>query len=74
MNRFVKTLSAVALAAGLVASAQAADRITYKVVGQPAATGKIQTNKEKPFFENFAERTGLSKAMGDERQVILIHS
>ncbi len=59
MNRFIKTLSAVALAAGLIASAQAADRLTYKVVGQPAATGKIQANKEKPFFDNFAERTGL---------------
>ena len=59
MNHFVKTLTAVALAVGLIASAQAADRITYKVVGQPAATGKIQANKEKPFFENFAERTGL---------------
>lgn len=32
---------------------------TYKVIGQPAATGLVQKNKEKPFFDNFAERTGL---------------
>lgn len=30
-----------------------------KALGQPGATGLIQEEKEKPFFENFAERTGL---------------
>ncbi len=39
--------------------AQAQERITYKVVGQPAATGLVQKNKEKPFFDEFAKRTGL---------------
>ena len=59
MNRFTKTLTALALATGLAGAAYAQDRITYKVIGQPAATGKIQLNKEKPFFDDFANRTGL---------------
>ena len=58
-KRIAATLTALALAAGLQAGAQAQDRITYKVIGQPAATGLIQKNKEKPFFDEFAKRTGL---------------
>ncbi len=34
-------------------------KMTYKVLGQPLATGLIQKNKEQPFFEKFAENTGL---------------
>ncbi len=59
MSRLTKALSVLALATGLVGTAHAQDRITYKVVGQPAATGLIQKNKEKPFFDEFAKRTGL---------------
>lgn len=59
MSRLTKSLSVLALAAGLVGAVHAQDRITYKVVGQPAATGKIQLLKEKPFFDDFANRTGL---------------
>lgn len=59
MSRLNASLTALALALGLAATAQAQDRITYKVVGQPAATGLIQKNKEKPFFDEFAKRTGL---------------
>ena len=40
------------------ASAQAAE-INFKVMGQPAGSGLIQKDKEQPFFENLAERTGL---------------
>ncbi len=61
-RRFTRSLLSLAAAAMLttaVGAQAAADRLTYKVVGQPAATGKIQLNKEKPFFDNFAERTGL---------------
>ena len=47
-----------ALATVQAAPADAATR-TLKVLGQPGATGLIQENLEKPFFENFAERTGL---------------
>lgn len=52
--------AALALSLGLSSGAQAQDRVTLKVVGQPAATGLIQKNKEKPFFDDFAKRTGLS--------------
>ena len=54
-------LSLAATAALLAGSAatHAQERITFKVIGQPAATGMIQKNKEKPFFEEFSKRTGL---------------
>lgn len=51
--------AAIALSLGLSGAAQAQDRITFKAVGQPAATGLIQKNKEKPFFDEFSKRTGL---------------
>jgi len=40
-------------------AAHADDRLRFKAIGQPLATGLIQKNKEQPFFENFAARTGL---------------
>ena len=43
---------------GLASVAQAQDRLKFKVIGQPLATGLIQKNKEQPFFENFAKRPG----------------
>jgi TRAP-type C4-dicarboxylate transport system substrate-binding protein len=53
-------LAAAALACTLLATpAIAQERIKFKAIGQPLATGLIQKNKEQPFFENFAERTGL---------------
>ncbi|NNU44832.1 TRAP transporter substrate-binding protein [Ramlibacter montanisoli] len=54
-----KMLAVAALAAALVLPAAAQDRIKFKAIGQPLATGLIQKNKEQPFFENFAQRTGL---------------
>ena len=30
-----------------------------EVIGQPLATGLIQKNKEQPFFESLAQKTGL---------------
>ncbi len=51
------TLSAVLLATTVLAGAASAE--TYRVMGQPAATGLIQKNVEQPFFESFAEKTGL---------------
>ncbi len=49
------------LTAALLATAGTAVAQTYdlKVMGQPIATGLIQKNVEQPFFENFAERTGI---------------
>lgn len=52
-------LVASCAAALVTLPAAAQDRITYKVIGQPAATGNVQKLKERPFFEEFAKRTGL---------------
>lgn len=54
----VRTLAALLLAAALTGPASA-DTVSLKVLGQPASTGLIQKNKEKVFFENFSERTGV---------------
>ena len=57
-----KTLPALLLAAALGAGgapALAQERIKFKAIGQPLATGLIQKNKEQPFFEKFAARSGL---------------
>ncbi len=59
MHRFTTVLTALALAAGLMSGVQAQERLKFKVIGQPLATGLIQKNKEHPFFENFAANTGL---------------
>jgi TRAP-type C4-dicarboxylate transport system substrate-binding protein len=48
----------IALAA-LGSTATAQERIKLKVIGQPLATGLIQKNKEQPFFETLAQKTGL---------------
>ncbi|MES3000677.1 MAG: TRAP transporter substrate-binding protein [Pseudomonadota bacterium] len=57
LQRLIAAAAAVAALAGAPAHAQ--DRIKFKAVGQPLATGLIQKNKEQPFFENFAAKTGL---------------
>jgi len=50
---------AVAMVLGLSVSAQAAGVKELNVLGQPLATGLIQKNKEQPFFEDFAKKTGI---------------
>ena len=51
---------AVILAIGFsLGTSPVAAKMTFKVLGQPLATGLIQKNKEQPFFENFAKNTGL---------------
>ncbi len=59
-HRSSKIFAAALALAALFAlpAAQAQDRIKLKAIGQPLATGLIQKNKEQPFFENFATRTG----------------
>jgi hypothetical protein len=53
-------LGVLAASAALLACPLArADNLHFKAIGQPLATGLIQKNKEQPFFEHFAERTGL---------------
>lgn len=42
---------------------------TLRVMGQPVATGLIQKNIEQPFFENFAEETGLEGFIADYQPV-----
>ncbi|MBX3655818.1 MAG: TRAP transporter substrate-binding protein [Ramlibacter sp.] len=61
LNTCSRILQVLALAGTLTLSAMshAQERMVLKVIGQPAAAGHIQKNKEKPFFENFAKNTGL---------------
>ena len=62
MKRYaVRALAAVAAATALcaVAPAGAQEKLKLKVIGQPLATGLIQKNKEQPFFETLAQKTGL---------------
>ena len=53
------------LAASIVGLALAAlpvyaqEKLRFKMIGQPLATGLIQKTKEQPFFENFAQKSGL---------------
>jgi len=57
----VRALTTIAAATALaaVAPAGAQEKIKLKVIGQPLATGLIQKNKEQPFFETLAQKTGL---------------
>ncbi len=58
-KRAIATLLAAAFAACGALPASAQERLHFKAIGQPLATGLIQKNKEQPFFEQFAARTGL---------------
>ena len=56
----MKSLPVVVAAVALLAApVMAQEKITFKVIGQPLATGLIQKNKEQPFFETLAQKTGL---------------
>lgn len=60
-SRISRSVLALSAACALLCTpAQAQTSVTYKVIGQPAATGLIQKNMEKPFFDDFANRTGLN--------------
>ncbi|MCI5078223.1 TRAP transporter substrate-binding protein [Oricola sp.] len=54
-----KTFLIASLTAVLAASAAHAETMSLKVLGQPAGSGLIAQNKEKPFFESFSESTGI---------------
>jgi TRAP-type C4-dicarboxylate transport system substrate-binding protein len=45
--------------AALPAHSHAQDKVALKILGQPIASGLIQQNKEQPFFESLAEKSGL---------------
>lgn len=56
----MKALKVAALAAvATLGAVNAHADMTWKVLGQPLASGLIQKNQEQPFFENFADKTGL---------------
>ncbi|MGY3437408.1 MULTISPECIES: TRAP transporter substrate-binding protein [unclassified Marinovum] len=56
----MKSLMTLAVSALIAATATAqAETMQLKALGQPVATGLIQKNVEQPFFENFAEKTGI---------------
>jgi TRAP-type C4-dicarboxylate transport system substrate-binding protein len=58
--RLTAAVAALALATATFAlPARAQERLKFKVIGQPLATGLIQKQKEQPFFEQFAAKTGL---------------
>lgn len=57
--RRTNSLTAAAVCLAVAAGTVSAQTLQFKVLGQPLATGLIQKNKGQPFFENFAERTGL---------------
>lgn len=54
---------AMAVAAAAFCAPAVAQETKLRVMGMPLATGKIQKDKEQPFFENFAKTTGLPIAM-----------
>ena len=54
--RLVVAAVSLAIAA---APALAQEKLKFKVIGQPLATGLVQKNKEQPFFESLAQKTGL---------------
>lgn len=57
---FTRSVLALAASCALWTGAHAQNAVTYKVIGQPGSTGLVQKNMEKPFFDNFAENTGLN--------------
>ncbi len=60
MSRIVTAISVFALAARCWQEPRRRrSDSNSRPIGQPLATGLIQKNKEQPFFENFAARTGL---------------
>lgn len=54
---------AMAFAAAAFCAPAAAQETKLRVMGMPLATGKIQKDKEQPFFENFTKTTGLPIVM-----------
>lgn len=58
-NFATSAVTAGVLLAGASLQGAMADTLMLKAIGQPGATGLIQQNLEAPFFENFAEKTGL---------------
>ncbi len=58
MRKLFATTALICLAQGA-----AAETVTLRVLGQPVGSGLIQQQKEQPFFETFAETTGMDVAI-----------
>jgi TRAP-type C4-dicarboxylate transport system substrate-binding protein len=55
-----RSISVTFIAAALAApTALSQERVKLKAIGQPVASGLIQKNKEQPFFETLAQKSGL---------------
>lgn len=52
-------LAAFAVTAAFTPPATAQDKLKLRVMGLPLATGNIQKNREQPFFETLAQKSGL---------------
>jgi TRAP-type transport system periplasmic protein len=52
-------ITVLSLGLGILTGPAMADTINLKVMGQPLSTGLIQKNKEQPFFETLAAKSGL---------------
>lgn len=59
MRQYALPVTATLVASFITASAMAAPS-SIRALGQPVGSGAIQNDLEQPFFENFAERTGVS--------------
>ncbi len=59
MTFALKALTLISGLAFAAVPAAAQEKIKLKVMGQPLATGLIQKNKEQPFFESLAQKSGL---------------
>ena len=55
-SKLAVSILGLALAAS---PAYAQEKLRFKMIGQPLATGLIQKTKEQPFFESFAQKSGL---------------
>ncbi|ETX27297.1 TRAP transporter substrate-binding protein [Roseivivax isoporae] len=60
MTRLLASAAAFCLAGAVAAPA---DTVTLRVLGQPVGSGLIQQQKEQPFFERFAETSGMDVAV-----------
>ncbi|OCP18609.1 ABC transporter substrate-binding protein [Ensifer sp. LC54] len=63
MEKIMRKLLSLTFGLSLLAGAASAEDISLRVAGNLLATGLIQQNKEKPFFENLAQTTGLPLAV-----------
>jgi TRAP-type C4-dicarboxylate transport system substrate-binding protein len=53
----------IGLVAALFVTSAQAQTVNLKVLGQPVGSGLIQKNKEQPFFEAFAAKSGLNASV-----------